>query len=63
MDDSSIPEIRELFSGRKCCKCGEQAARIRKGRFYCLSHYLKGCTSDVGEPRTHKLHMPRSRGQ
>ncbi len=42
LDRETEQRIRELFGGRHCCQCGQQAARLAGDRFYCPRHFPRG---------------------
>ena len=50
--------LRELFAGQTCDRCGEPAARLSGGRFYCPFHYLRGQPKTAEGPRVYRCTAP-----
>jgi len=41
-DPQTELRLRELFGGRRCCRCGRPAARLARDRFFCERHFRAG---------------------
>jgi hypothetical protein len=41
-DPQTEERLRELFGGRRCCRCGRPAARLAHDRFFCERHFHGG---------------------
>jgi len=54
-DPQTVQRMRELFGGRKCCKCGHPAGRLADDVFYCNRHF-PGCGK--GRPRSSSAPRP-----
>jgi hypothetical protein len=54
-DPQTEARLRELFGGRRCCRCGRPAARLAHDHFYCERHFhagQRGASSKAGPTAT-----------
>jgi hypothetical protein len=54
LDRETELRIRELFGGRRCCQCGQPAARLAGDRFYCPRHFPRGRRRPSKEEKSYR---------